>query len=82
MKRYNVTISQNNIDVRTITVYSTTNNGACIKAKRLFFEDFSKEEKNKYTQTITAIAKHSDFYGNEIPENIIGYNYSIPYVVV
>ena len=82
MKRYNVTISQNNIDVRTITVYSTTNNGACIKAKRLFFEDFSKEEKNKHAHTIKTIAKHSDFYGNEIPENIIGYNYSIPYVVV
>lgn len=82
MKRYLVTISQNNIGVRTITVYSTTNNGACIKAKRLFFEDHTKEEKNKYAKTITAIAKHSDFFGNELPENITGYNYSIPYIAI
>ena len=80
MKRYNVTILQNNIGVRTITVYSTTNNGACIKAKRLFFEDWTKEEKNKYAKTITAVAKHSDFYGNELPEDITDYNYSMPYI--
>jgi hypothetical protein len=82
MKRYNVTITQNNIGVRTITVYSSTKHGACIKAKRLFFSDWSKEEKNKYAKTITAVAKHSDFYGNELPENITGYNYSIPYITI
>lgn len=81
MKRYNVTITQNNIGVRTITVYSSTNHGACIKAKRKFFDDWSKEEIKKYGKTITATAKHSDFYGNEIPEDITGYNYSIPYVI-
>ena len=81
MKRYNVNMYQNNILVRIITVYSTTNNGAIIKAKRIFFSDWSKEEKNKYAKTITAVAKHSDFYGNELPENITGYNYSIPYML-
>lgn len=75
MKRYNVTIAQNNI-----TVYSSTNNGAIIKAKRLFFSDWSKEHIKKYKYTITAIARHSDFYGNKLPECIINYNYSMPYI--
>jgi len=80
MKRYNVNMYQNNILVRIITIYSTTNNGAIIKAKRIFFSDWSKEHIKKYKHTISVIAKHSDLYGNSLPENIKGYNYSIPYI--
>ncbi len=79
MKRYNVTMIQNNMGVRTITVYSSTKYGAIIKAKRLFFSDWSKNHLKKFKHTITASATHSDFYGNELPEDITGYNYSIPY---
>ncbi len=80
MKRYNVTIAQNNIPIRIITVYSSTKHGAIIKAKRIFFSDWSKEHIKKYKHTISVIAKHSDLYGNSLPENIKGYNYSIPYI--
>lgn len=74
MKRYLVTIIQNNIGVQTITNYATSNNSARLKALRMFKRD------NPKTKGIIAIAKHSDFYGNEIPEDVTNYNYSIPYV--
>jgi hypothetical protein len=76
MKRYLVTILQYNKGVQTITVYSSTNHGACIKALRMYKSDSGK------VPGLTATAKHSDFYGNELPENITHYNYSIPYLAL
>ena len=73
MKRYNVVISLNHIGCQTITVYALTNNSARLKALRMFKSD------NGELKNITAIAKHQDVYGNEIPENINNYNYSIAY---
>jgi subtilase family serine protease len=75
MKRYLVTILQNNKGVQIITVYSSTKLGAERKALKLFKEGAG------IIPNITASAKHSDFFGNEIPENINRYNYSIPYTV-
>jgi len=74
-KRYLITISQNSRFVQTITNYAGSNNSARLKALRTFKED------NKGARgIITAIAKHCDHYGNEIPERISNYNYSIAYV--
>lgn len=73
MKRYLVTIFQNKRSIDTITVYSSTNFGACKKALQHIKKDYPN------SKGFTAIAKHSDFYGNTIPEEIIRYNYSIPY---
>jgi len=74
-KRYLITIFQNNRFVQIITTYANSNNSARLKALRSFKED------NKGTKgIITAIAKHCDHYGNEIPERISNYNYSIAYV--
>jgi hypothetical protein len=74
-KRYNIVIFQNDIGVQTYTFYSSSNFGACKKALHMFYKD-NPEIKDK----ITAKAIHSDFYGNELPEDRIHYNYSIPYV--
>jgi len=75
-KRYLVTISQNNKGIQTITNYATSNNSARLKALRMFKDD-NKTAKG----IISAIARHCDFYGNEIPERVSRYNYSVSYVV-
>jgi len=74
-KRYITTIFQNSHFVQTITNHATSNNSARLKALKIFRDD------NKGARgIITAIAKHCDHYGNEIPERISNYNYSIAYV--
>ena len=73
MKRYLVSVLQNKNVVDTLGVYSSTNFGACKKALKTIRNDYPN------SKGFTAIAKHSDFYGNEIPEEIKNYNYSIPY---
>jgi len=73
VKRYLVTIFQNKKNIDTIEVYSSTNLGSCRKALQFIKKDYPN------SGGFTAIAKHSDFYGNVIPEEITHYNYSIPY---
>lgn len=72
-KRYLVIISQNNIGVETLCLYSSTNLGACKKALKII------RENNPNSKGFNAIARHSDFYGNILPEELKNYNYSIPY---
>jgi len=74
-KRYIVNISQNSRFVQTITALANSNNSARLKALRMLKDD------NKGARgIISAIAKHCDHYGNEIPERVSNYNYSVAYV--
>ena len=74
-KRYNIVILQNGRYTQTFTIYSSSNFGACKKALHLFNTDNPEAKGN-----ITAIARHQDFYGNTIPEEVKRYNYSIAYI--